>query len=180
MQMKYLSTSRFYLSFLLALLASEAVAAELPTVPLFKAICAREKATGFNWKAGAWTQSNFVPDRKLLVQKIDFAANLNKPPMERLLLCSPPESTDLLFSTVTQACYVIRQFGKQQLPSDGEMCVESFEGKKLKSITCRRLTFLPDGPFIELPWHMEVDPAPKDDYKDSLVLSVGTCATLSE
>ena len=157
-----------------------AAAAEIPSVPLFKSICAREKATGFNWKAGSWVQTNFLPDRKLLVQKIDFAANQKKPVMERFIICRPEESVDFLLSTATQACYLIKQFGQQHLPTDGEMCVESFEGKTLKSIACRKLTFLPNGPFIELPWHMEVDPKPRDDYKDSLVLSVGTCTTLVE
>ena len=164
----------------LAFASLTTAAADLPSMPLFKAICAQEKATGFNWKAGAWTQANFAPDRKLFVQKIDFAANQKRPPLERFMLCRPEESMDLLWTTATQACYVIKQLGQQHLQTDGEMCVESFNGKTLKSIACRKLTFLPNGAFIELPWHMEVDPKPKDDYKDSLILSLGTCTTLPE
>jgi hypothetical protein len=156
------------------------IAEPLPSVPHFKSVCVQEKATGFSWTAGAWKQANFVPDRKLLIQKIDFAANAVRPITERQMLCRAPESTDLALSIVTQACYIVKEFGSPTLPTDGEMCYESFQGRVLKSVTCRRITFLPNGPYIELPWHMEIDPKPKDNYKDSLMLSVGTCTTLAD
>lgn len=160
-----------------ALLAATAVAR--PLAP-FRSLCIPEKATGFNWESAGWVNANFKPQRKLLIQKVDVKANASKPVGERYLLCEEPTTVPITGGSITKACYAIREHGRPPAGLDGEMCYESFVEGQVKSIDCRRVTFLPDGPYIELPWHMNIERRPADNYKDSLVLAVGTCSVVSE
>jgi hypothetical protein len=116
----------------------------------------------------------------LLVQKIDVNANSMKPFAERFMLCKPDVSHEFFMGSITEACYLVKEFGRETLPTHGEMCYETFQNKTLESISCKKITFLPNGSFIELPWHADIDSKPKNDYKDSLILSIGSCTTLSE
>lgn len=145
-----------------------------------KAICVEEKATGFNWRDGAWVQANFKPGKKILVQRLDLQAYESKPPKERPMLCK--EEPSQRFGTITWStgCYLIKDMGSPTYMFNAEMCTEMFEGKVLATIQCKRFTFHPDGAFIAFPWHVDIDTKPKDGSKDSLVLAVGTCSRLAD
>lgn len=155
----------------------------IPTVPIFKTLCIEDKATGFNWKSGDWIQTNFKAGDKLLIQKIDMTTNSKKPIEEQYIPC---QQTELISSVdkylYLKACYSVRNFGVEPLPGhllDGEMCYELLENNNLKSIMCqgKGITFHPNGDFIQTRG-VNIDPFPKDGYKDSLVLSVGKCSRL--
>lgn len=146
----------------------------------FKAICIREKASGFSWKDGEWTQANFKPGNQILVQKLDFQTFASKPIQERPILCQSEPTQEYGNTKISKGCYLIKEVGAPAYIFSAEMCAEIMEGNAIKSIQCRRLSFHPDGPFIEFPWHADIDPKPKDNYKDSLVLHVGKCSRLAE
>lgn len=59
-----------------------------------------------------------------------------------------------------------------------EMCTEYFKDNKLQSIECKNVAFKPDGSFTDVHWHNQLEEKPKDDYKDSLSITVGTCTSL--
>jgi hypothetical protein len=74
----------------------------------------------------------------------------------------------------------VKEFGQPTLPMKAEMCVEEFEKTKIKQVDCSGFIFKPDGSFMQSQTTVDLNPSPKDDYKDSLALTVGTCSTLAE
>lgn len=166
-----------YLLVALATSCLSAGSAELP----FKALCVSEKSTGFNWKSGQWVQANFRPDRKLLVQKLDLPKYMDRPMQERPISCTAEamQASDLF--GFSKGCYLIKDMGSPtNMFFDSEVCTEIVDSDKLRMVQCKKLTFHPDGGYIELPWHSDISLKPKEDYKDSLILSVGTCSRLSD
>lgn len=150
------------------------------SVGSLKTICVREKATGFNWRDGAWVQANFKPGQQILVQRLDLQVYASKPLKERPMLCNDEPSQQFGTITWSKGCYLIKDMGSPTYMFNAEMCTEMFEDKVLATIQCKRFTFHPDGAFIEFPWHVDIDPKPKGGSKDSLVLAVGTCSRLAE
>ncbi|MBQ0945136.1 hypothetical protein KAK07_17495 [Ideonella sp. 4Y16] len=147
----------------------------------FKALCVAEKSTGFNWKSGQWVQANFKAERKLIVQKLDLDKYRTKPAHERPLACSDDAMNSYDSKVLSKGCYLIKEMGSPTfIMFDSEVCIEAQVGDRLQSVQCKKLTFNPDGAFIEYPWHSDISPKPKDDYKDSLIVSVGTCSRLSD
>lgn len=134
----------------------------------FKTLCVSEKATGFDWTPGNWVQKNFKPGEQLLIQKI-----VGQEPY-----CEA-DVTSGAFGT--KGCYYIKALGSPASVFDfPENCDEISEKKSLKVVHCRKISFHPDGRFIQLPWHMDIFDHPKNDRKDSLVLSVGKCSRIVE
>ena len=162
---------------LLAVLPS-AILAVPRALPVFKALCISEKEVGFNWKEGEWDFAKFKPGKQILIQKLNLAAYASKPAYASPVHCKaePPET----FFTMTYAkgCYLIKDMGDQTVITLAETCSEIFEESTLKVIKCKRLTFLPDGQFIERPMHDDINPKPRNDIKDSLALAVGKCSPL--
>jgi hypothetical protein len=147
------------------------LSAQQAAVRPFKALCVSDKETGFNWKSGDWVQTNFKAGEKLLVQKL----------AEPQPFCKEEAIVTSGGITVTKGCYRINVVGSPPDPLFGvESCDEILEQQSVKVVHCRRFSFHPDGRFIKLPWHSDISNSPKDDYKDSLVLSVGKCSRLAE
>jgi hypothetical protein len=149
------------------------LSAQQAAVRPFKALCISDKETGFNWKSGDWVQTNFNAGEKLLVQKLAMPNPFCK------------EEVKSTFSGVgvflSKGCYLINVMGSPPtLLFDTEMCDEFWEEQSIRAIHCRRFSFHPDGRFIRLPWHSDISNNPKNDNKDSLVLSVGKCSRLAE
>ena len=174
------------IAFLGALASAQGTAVIRP----FHALCVQEKAAGLNWKDGAWVPANFGGDkRKLLVQKVDFAANASKPHGQRFVFCKAEakrsQEADYM---VVDACYMWREFGTElNVMFDADMCREFYIEGKLDHVACSSvnrgqgaLTFHPDGNFIELPsgGNLNISAKPKNDYKDSLAIAVGKCSRL--
>jgi hypothetical protein len=164
-----------FLSFLLfSLLASAAD-------PPLKAICTPDKSTGFNWKSGQWVQANFLTDRKLLVEKLDLTKYKNLPRIDSPISCIEAAQQSTGDPEITKACYLIRKLGTPaHVYENAQSCTEYRNRNQLLSIQCPSITFHPDGGYIELPWHADIRPKPPDNYKDSLILSVGTCTRLAQ
>ena len=162
---------------LLAVLPSATLAVPRE-LPVFKALCISEKEAGFNWKAGEWDYAKFKPGRQILIQKLNLAAYASTPAYETPVNCKAEPPKTFLTMTYAKGCYLIKEMGTKTFVALAETCTEVFDESTLKAIKCERLTFLPDGQFIERPMHDDINPKPKDDIKDSLALSVGKCSPL--
>ena len=171
-----------FLICVLVLLTSKAFAGGFTaSVPIFNALCVTDESTGFNWKDGDWVKANFKADKKVLVIKIDMAENNAKPKNERQLRCEAERGFDEGFgSVINSACYLVKEMGHKPLPYDAGMCAESFNEGVLKSIECDHFTFLPDGAFVQYSNSEDVSRFPKDDYKDSIYVSVGKCNKINK
>ena len=158
------------IGFLLTLLSGHGTLSAQQTAPrLFKTLCVSEKETGFDWQSGNWVQKNFKPGEQLLIQKIAGSDPF----------CKADVTTDK--SGFSKGCYQIKVLGSPSSFLDiPEVCDEASEKNSLKVVHCRRISFHPDGRFIRLPWHADIFDNPKNDTKDSLVLSVGRCSRIVE
>ena len=146
----------------------------------FRAICASEKETGFNWRNGQWVQSTFRSGTQTIVQKIDLKKNSELPLLERANQCKT--EAPRIFGTWTESrgCYLIKEVGSPKTTLHGEMCSEHFVSSTLLKIVCKSMTFVPDGNYSSSPEYSDISSNPKNDYKDSLVLAVGQCSRLTE
>ena len=81
---------------------------------------------------------------------------------------------------IDYGCYNIRRFGSTFYSHESELCVDFSRGrdKELEVIMCENFSFLPNGAFHASSIHSNLTPTPKDGYKDSLSVSVGTCSKL--
>jgi hypothetical protein len=132
----------------------------------FKTLCVSEKETGFNWVSGDWVQTNFKAGEKLLIQKMTASDPR----------CMADKSKGMFG---TSGCYQIE--GSGFLPQlILENCDEISEKNTLKVVHCRKISFHPDGRFIQFPWHADISNNPPSGAKDSLVLSVGKCSRIIE
>lgn len=148
------------------------LSAQQAAIRPFKALCVSDKETGFNWKSGDWVQTNFKAGEKLLVQRL---ATPNP------VFCKEEVRSAVGGLTVSKGCYLINVMGSPpDLFAGPEMCDEIGDEQSLQVIHCRLFSFNPDGRFIKLPWHSNISDRPKNDSKDSLVLSVGKCSRLAE
>ena len=164
---------------------SMAAIAALVTIPVFAqfaaevgaftSICIEDQAVGFNWKDGGWRKTNFKSGDRYIVRKL----SAQEVDAEKPMICTEKQSNGFAGFQQISACYEIKDFGtsagKVLL---GEMCQESYQDERLVSIRCAHMSFLPDGPFIRVPWHRDINPKPSNDYKDSLVVSEGKCGRI--
>lgn len=172
-------TSRAVVSSLV--LCCTAAIAQTPTAPApFKSICITDKEVGYNWKAGEWVPASFKSGTKILVQKFDLASYEGKPAYLRPYACKPEPVGGFGDLVVTRGCYLVKDFGTATHMFNAEMCDELTNKGVLESVKCRKITFHPDGRFIQLPWHADISDKPEDDKKDSLVLAVGKCSRFSD
>ncbi len=163
---------------LTALIAADAIGAT--ALPYFRSVCASEQESGFNWRKGAWVAVTFKAGTQTLIQKLDVVALQSKPLLERPTLCKVEAPTVFGTWTENKACYLIRDIGSPKTTLNAEMCSEHFLDDKLLKVSCRSMTFVPDGPYVSTPEYPDISASPKDDYKDSLVLSVGKCSRLAD
>jgi hypothetical protein len=161
----------------MGLLTTVASAQNFAPIAPFKSLCIEDAATGFNWTAGKWKQANFKVGDRYIVSKLSAEEAKRIAPVQ----CASEKIAEPFFGMRSvAACYTIKAFGEEVAQYlDGETCQESYIDDVLVSVKCERLTFLPNGDFIKLPWHANIGRKPKNDYKDSLVLSVGVCNKIS-
>lgn len=161
-----------------SLLTAVASANDFAPLSPFKSLCIEDAATGFSWKNGNWRQANFKEGR-FVVSKLTNEEVARLSPVA----CTPPTVSEpmLIDFRRATACYAITGFGEELTPLvDGENCDEVYQGNVLASVRCKSLSFLPNGDFIKLPWHANISRKPMNDYKDSLVLSIGVCSKISQ
>lgn len=164
---------------LLLIFCASSLLAQDDKIEGLKAICVREQSTGFNWENGRWVRTNFKPGNQFLIQRLNLEAYASKPTLEQPALCQIEPVRQIGTTKISKGCYQINDVGEPPVIFLSEMCDEIVEGKQIVSIQCRKITFNPDGGFIELPWHADISTSPRNNRKDSLVLSVGKCSRLT-
>ncbi len=171
------------------LLACTAVGAWCQNEPLFTSLCVAEKSVGFSWEKGAWNHAKFRADDKYIAQKIDPES----PKYAQLQMMDTPyfchgirpniiKIGPLLEESAREACYSIKDHGRDPLLMEtAEKCFEKYDKYgALAEVQCKRFRFSPNGLFVALPSDasMDLSKVPKDGYKDSLNIKVGTCSKI--
>lgn len=158
---------------------------------LFTSQCIVKDVVGFDWNKSWWSPSIFKPGKIFMAIKIDHSESsfTGKDIYDTPIACNNISDfvLDLGFlennDRTKQACYSIKEHGStENLFHSASMCLERFDQKgKIKEVQCRQMRFAPDGFFIRLPWEdaMNLNPHPKNNHKDSLTISVGTCAIIN-
>jgi hypothetical protein len=149
-------------------------------IPKGSSLCIEEQSTGFAWRGGNWIGVDFASS-KFIVKKIDPVKGWGNCVLEE-----PKDDTVNPNHPTLSRCYNVREFGGEYNPLDSRFCTEFYSGEgdffKLTHIICtdgtRRLVFKPDGWFHRGHTHEQIGNNPKDDYKDSLTIVVGHCATM--
>jgi hypothetical protein len=158
-------------------------AQELPTaVAPYATRCVEEAGTGFNWKDGRWILTNFNKET-LTITKFNEA--LHKDDVNLCDFDKPPSEDFALddFGSLN-ACYSISTGNADRM---FDWCEEYYDKTNgvwvLNSAHCSggitpEISFKPDGAFVFAMTSALLSDKPKDDYKDSLKLSHGRCATV--
>lgn len=152
----------------------------------FNLLCVEEKNTGFNWKNGSWKITQFK-ESKYIVQKVKmkpFVRNQNgEHPFsyrcwndyQKFKSFSPSGDSKL-----NKGCYNVRRHGAEKRFIDSELCWERWKKKsnewEIDKVECKEFIFKPNGPFHASTLSSNVELKPKNDYKDSMHLMVGTCS----
>ena len=155
-------------------------------------LCIEEQATGFNWKNKAWVQSDYRPDGKFVIRKLNPETYKDKDvrmTSKNGFMCEDPKvfpvPLDLprkgKFSGFIYACYEIKEVGREANFLSTRRCSEYWKEGRLTEISCKdhspQTYFHPDGAYIRYPWHQDIDKYA--DKKDSLILSVGSCSKIN-
>jgi hypothetical protein len=159
-------------------------------------LCVEEEATGFNWRNKAWTQTNFRPDKKFVVRKLDPETYKDAPTRRAsgygsggVAFCKDPDifptpydlPKNRKFSGMIEVCYEIKDMGSEASSVSRQSCYEDWDEGRLTQISCNnhnpQAYFHPDGAYIRYPWHTDIDK--NADKKDSLTLSVGSCSKIN-
>lgn len=167
------------------------VIAQIPQATAMNVICAEEQASGFNWAKGRWLPVQYKSSDKIHIRRLTPSEVKKDVPnsFDRPIPCLGAD-LETVFDVsrfgengryARKACYSIKDFGKEALLSmSAELCTEEFNNGALEKIECKSMHFSPNGLFIRLPWYvaMDINPLPKNDYKDSLVIATGKCSAL--
>ncbi|GGX47315.1 hypothetical protein GCM10010946_27230 [Undibacterium squillarum] len=150
------------------------------SIPIFSSLCVEEQATGFNWISNSWKPANFKASDKLIVRKVDMQAELRLSASQQQQRCKSEQRFDTGQNDLyISACYLILKLGSVAHQYSGEMCAEYFKNGILQEIDCGNMKFLPDGPYVKQSKFADISPTPRNGYKDSLVVAVGSCARIN-
>ena len=143
-------------------------------------LCQGEKSVGFNWRNGDWEQAQFKPE-SYLIQKTEKSS----------LLCIadllPPQVDS--FRTVKKVCLNIRKLGEDPASGLPTTCTETHykaygEFPAEEWIDCdvglHHISFRRNGWFHAGSIQGDLSDKPKNDYKDSLYVTVGKCTQLPQ
>lgn len=149
----------------------------------YSVLCVEEQATGFNWENMRWVRKNFN-GQTLVVSRVPTEKYMNdKNKALEFMLCKDKSADDTTLdkTAFVHACYTMVQVGNKPNFLDSQMCVETWEGNRLKQVNCdnhsSKFAFEPAGGFIKQPWHMDV--RSNESSKDSLSLGVGKCSPIN-
>jgi hypothetical protein len=169
----------------------------------FTLLCEIEDSTGFNWSDGNWHRTNFKGGQKYIIKKeadeksIDDADfNYSDATYEMCTYSQKGESR--FFTSVSRdACYSIKEFGKELNFVDSNTCRETWsideQGvETLDTVNCpyhsKEMTFklnglihtYSGGSLEASPEGWIVDGVTKipADYKDSMYIGFGRCSTI--
>ena len=151
-----------------------------------------DQATGFNWEDGRWVRTQFKGGT-YVVSKVESPND----PVEALrsgkLACGKLAAEETTFRTFNEfadgdhkmygTCLRLHRVGHKN--PEFMKCTELHSKKTgtwVVTFACGEANFYfePNGQFHLGTVHGFVESKPKDDYKDSLVISVGNCAGMGE
>ena len=189
---------RILIPLLVTLVSNNAILADNgERITSLKQLCISDQGTGFNWKKGSWEQVNFVEDR-FVVSKIDVPdippeGWKGLEPEERLNIWITIRCDKSDFREETEGDFRIYH-SCLKLQGLGEKYAKYFECNELHykeenswvtKFNCRSgpahsLSMTKDGNFIRSSVPSDLSSDPKNDYKDSLSIFVGRCASVED
>lgn len=151
-------------------------------------LCKETDAIGFNWEDGKWIKSNYKP-AEFVIKKIPYK-DIDK---DGLILCRKIDETknkltstccaDVMLTEEINRCYAIRDFGAEVNMFDYTICKETYHNKILENVICKKdvhIEFLPNGLFFKRSnMILDLRKNPEGNYKDSIVISHGICASVN-
>jgi hypothetical protein len=146
-------------------------------------LCKEKHASGYNWENGKWVSVNYGTD-EYIIKKIAYK-DIDKVEGETFD-CKKidDEINNFDFGKTLHRCYSVREFGEELMSFHYQMCNEWYFKNKIQSVNCssmgeKTVTFVPNGLFVRRHIYADVNSNPNKDYKDSMMLSHGVCATIN-
>ena len=185
---------RLFVAMLVALASSNTILADNgERLTSLKQLCISDQGTGFNWEKGSWVRVNFVEER-FVVSKVDIPKKINLDDIE-MLMCSEPvfgEWEEGAFGDNLKqykSCLKFQSLGEKNavyLP-----CAERHTKKERGNdwdvkFDCNmagswKIFYMEKGGNFHMgSMHANVSSDPKDDYKDSLSIFIGKCASIED
>lgn len=165
----------------LCLSSTIVVARITDTQDFFSTICIGDQSVGFDWENNSWTPKRFVPE-KFLIKKIniikdDKAGTVCKPKLMSSKRVDLGEN-----GAFEYGCYNVMKVGGEYYPYSSKVCSEIWQKKNgklyLYVVDCDDIKFSPNGHFHQSSIHAGIEE--KEDYKDSMAVSVGSCSSLQQ
>ena len=146
-------------------------------------LCKEKHSSGYNWENGKWIKANYDTN-EYIIKKIAYT-DIDK--VEgKTFDCKKidDEINDFRFGEILHRCYSVKEFGEELRTFNYKMCEEWYFKNEIKSVSCysageKIITFIPNGLFVKKNIYEDVSSNPHKDYKDSMVLSHGLCATIN-
>jgi hypothetical protein len=152
-------------------------------------LCKEKHSSGYNWRNGEWVEANY-DTAEYIIKKIAYK-DIDKSDISKSFDCKKIDdkindiANDIyVFADKLHRCYSVREFGKELMTVHYQICKEWYFDNKLYSVNCysmgeKTVTFVPNGLFVRRHIYADVTSKPNKDYKDSMVLSHGVCATIN-
>ena len=144
-------------------------------------ICIEDQSAGFNWQNGRWTPARFKETTYVvsIVEPPNSAAE-NRMAFLGCRTLGDEVEMDLSNLKVYNTCLMSHRVGAER--AEYMACMEFHVKEELTwNVRFRcpdsNFYFKPNGQFHLASIHADVSAKPEDDYKDSLFISVGNCAS---
>ena len=193
--MKFLGTEKLLIVAALTLVFHSTIFAnDGSRLGSFKQLCISDQGTGFNWKRGSWEQVNFVEERfvvsKINVPDIPPGGRKELGP-EALWITIRCNKSDFIEKTegdfrIYNSCLKLQSLGEKHAEYFKCSEIHRKEGNSwvVKS-NCKggpaySFSMIKDGNFHRSSVPANLLPNPENDYKDSLSIFVGKCASIED
>lgn len=158
-----------------------------------KIICEEEASTGFHWEDGGYKSTNYKTHNYLFTKQ-EHRPTVQSDCTDKFeVACNCPASMrysretdshnydDNSLPSYLTRCYLVKEGSNGRVHS--EECKESYIDGKLHKVSCDRGTysFHPNQLFLRAPTEASKDISmfPKNDYKDSYIISHGSCRVMA-
>ena len=154
-------------------------------LPNFSQLCITDESAGFQWREGEWRFTKFIPE-KFVVTKVPIPKKWSEENSSAYAFCSDFAKERDDFSTETfslfSSCLSLQDIGDDHISYTP--CYESHRkrgDKVMVQFACYEdnFFFVPNGLFHRGAIPDDPTRNPRNDYKDSLSVSVGKCANIS-
>jgi hypothetical protein len=142
----------------------------------YSLLCQGDQATGFDWRANNWVQTNFIPEQRILARRVDNDC-----------LTAPEEDANYDTFVIRHVCLNERKVGDPYYKYVSQWCIEYYNWRGARwdrTIDCKGSdiigTYAPDGLFQRSSLHSDVSSTGRNGAKDSLTVEVGRCSLLTD